>query len=99
MLVRLTPGAEADLEAIGDYIAQDNPLRAATFVAEIRHKYNSLVDMPLGFPLIPRYEHRGVRHRVHGSYQIFYRTVGNPVARVDILHIIHAARNYAAILF
>ena len=99
MFVCQTPGAEADLEAIGDYIAQDDPLRAVTFVAEIRYKCNSLVDMPLGFPLIPRYEHRGVRHRVHGNYQIFYRTVGNPIARIDILHVIHAARNYAAILF
>ena len=28
--------AERDLEAIGDWIANDNPERAATFVAELR---------------------------------------------------------------
>jgi plasmid stabilization system protein ParE len=27
-----TPFAEADLEAIGDYIARDNPRRALTFI-------------------------------------------------------------------
>ena len=99
MIVRLSPGAEADLETIGDTIARDNPHRAVTFVAELRDKCNSLADMPLGYPLVPRYEHRGVRHRVHGNYQIFYRTAGKPIERVDILHIIHGARNYAVLLF
>jgi len=54
--------------------------------------------MPLAFPLVPRYEHMGVRHRAHGNYQIFYRTVGEP-ARIDVLHVLHGARDYAAILF
>lgn len=99
MIVRLLSDAEADLESIGDYIVRDNPHRAVTFVAEFRDKCNGLMDMPLGFPLVRRYEHRGVRHRVHGNYQIFYRTVGDPVERIDVLHIAHGARNYAALLF
>ncbi|GLR66559.1 plasmid stabilization protein [Acidocella aquatica] len=99
MIVRLLPDAEHDLDTIGDYIARDNPLRAVTFVIELSDKCNSLAEMPLGFPLVPRYEHRGVRLRVHGNYQIFYRAVGNPIDRIDVLHIIHGARNYAAILF
>jgi plasmid stabilization system protein ParE len=99
VIIRLLQDAEADLEAIGDYIALDNPLRAVTFIVELRDKCNSLADMPLGFPLVPRYEHHNVRHRPHRNYQIFYRTIGNPVERIDILHIIHGARDYAAILF
>ena len=99
MLVRLLPGAEADLEAIGDYIARDNPHRAASFIAELRDKCLGLGGAPLAFPIIPRYQHHGIRHRVHGAYQIFYRAIGNPVERVDILHIIHSARNDSAILF
>jgi toxin ParE1/3/4 len=97
--VRLLPGAETDLEAIGDYIARENPRRAVTFIAELREKCMSLSDMPLAFPLVPRYEHYGVRHRVHGSYQIFYLTLGDPIGQIDVLHIIHGARNYATILF
>jgi plasmid stabilization system protein ParE len=99
VIVRLLPDAEADLEAIGDYIARDNPTRAISFTAELREKCAGLADMPLSFPLVPRYEQRGVRHRVHGSYQIFYRTVGDPIERIDVLHILHGARNYATILF
>ena len=99
MIVRLSPDAEADLETIGDYIARNNPYRAVTFVAELRDKCSSLAGMSLGYPLVPRYEHSGVRHRVYGNYQIFYRTVGDPIERVDILHILHGARNYAVLLF
>ncbi len=40
-----------------------------------------------------------MRHRVHGKYHLFYRTVGNPIERIDILHIVHGARDYVAILF
>jgi toxin ParE1/3/4 len=32
MIVELTAAAEADLEAIGDYIARENPIRALDFV-------------------------------------------------------------------
>ncbi len=46
MIVRLLPDAEADLEAIGDYIAGDNPTRAISFTAELREKCAALADMP-----------------------------------------------------
>ncbi|ODV41265.1 plasmid stabilization protein [Cupriavidus sp. UYMMa02A] len=99
MVVRLTPLAETELEAIADYIARDNPRRALSFVQELRDRCLSLADMPLAFPLVPRYEDRGIRHRVHGNYQIFYRVMGDPPARIDVLHVLHSARNYAALLF
>ncbi|WP_349604839.1 type II toxin-antitoxin system RelE/ParE family toxin [Cupriavidus sp. DF5525] len=99
IVVRLTPLAEAELEAIADYIARDNPRRALSFVQELRDRCLSLADMPFAFPLVPRYEDRGIRHRVHGNYQIFYRVLGDPPARIDVLHVLHSARNYAALLF
>ncbi|MDR5806328.1 type II toxin-antitoxin system RelE/ParE family toxin [Caballeronia sp. LZ001] len=98
MIVRILPDAGAELEAIGDYIARNNPRRALSFVRELREKCMSLADMPLAYPLVPRYEHRGVRHRVHGSYRIFYRVTGHP-ERIDVIHILHSARDIAAILF
>jgi len=99
MLVRILPAAEVELEEIGDYIARDNPLRAISFVRELRDKCLGLGEMALAFPLVPRYENRGVRHRVHGNYQIFYRVVGQPAKRIDVIHVLHGARNYAEILF
>jgi plasmid stabilization system protein ParE len=97
--VRILPAAEAEPEAIGDYIALDNPRRALSFVLELRDKCLSLGDMAFAFPIVPRYEDRGVRRRVHGNYQIFYRVVGHPAERIDVIHVLHGARSYGAILF
>ncbi len=98
MIVHLLPEAIVDLETVGDYIALDIPRRAVTFIQELRDKCLSLADMPYAFPVVPRYERFGIRHRVYGNYQIFYRVVESD-ERIDIVHILHSARNYAAILF
>ncbi len=99
MIVRFSPDARAELEAIGDYIARDTPHRAESYVAELRDKCEGLASMPLGFPLVPSYRASGIRLRVHGNYQIFYRVIGEPVEFIDILHIIHGTRDYGAMLF
>jgi plasmid stabilization system protein ParE len=61
MIVTFTVAAEADLEAIADWIAADDPLRATTFVIELRQNCEALSDMPRRFPLVPRYEDAGIR--------------------------------------
>jgi plasmid stabilization system protein ParE len=52
--------------------------------------------MPSRYPLIPRYEERGIRRRPHGNYLIFYRIKADVV---EILHILHGAMDYESILF
>jgi plasmid stabilization system protein ParE len=96
MIVEFTDEAEHDLEAIGDYIASDNPGRAISFLQELREKCLALADMPKRFPLVPRYEAEGVRRSGHGNYLIFYRV---EAARVVIVHILHGAQDYTVILF
>ena len=53
MIVVLTDEAEAELERIGDHIAQNDPARAMTFVRELRQRYERLADAPEAFPLAP----------------------------------------------
>jgi toxin ParE1/3/4 len=98
VIVFLTREAEHDLEQIGDYIARDNPRRALSFMRKLREQCTGLADLPFARPLIPRYEHLGVRHRVHGNGQIFYRVV-EAHQRIEVRHIIQGARDFAAILF
>jgi toxin ParE1/3/4 len=95
MKVIVTEEAEADLEAIGDYIAADNPRRAISFVAELRSRCHGLGDMPEAFPVVPRYERQGIRRRVHGNYLIFYRI---EPSQVVILHVLNAAMDYDRVL-
>ena len=96
MIVRLTPEAERDLEAIGDRIAADDPVRALSFVGELRAACLGLADFPERFALVPRYESQDVRHRVHGNYLIFYRVEKQAVT---VFHILHGAVDYGDILF
>jgi len=96
MIVVLTASAAADLESLADWIAQSNPAHALTFVRELRERCNGLAAMPYAYPLVPRYEHSGIRRRLHGSYLIFYRVAGETIV---VLRVMHGARDYEAILF
>ena len=95
MNVVLSAEAEADLEAIGDYIARDNPGRAATFVSALIAKCDALAEMPLAFPMVERYATSGIRRRPYRDYLIFYRV---EEVRIVVLHILHGARDYDRIL-
>jgi toxin ParE1/3/4 len=96
MIVVLTAAAEADLEAIGDWIAADNPNRALSFIEELHRCCQTLGTAPRRYPLVPRYKAVGIRRRVHRDYLIFYRISGKTV---EILHILHGAQDYEVILF
>ena len=85
-----------DLDRIAAGIAADSPKRAVSFLRELRQGCEGLADMPRRFQLVPRYEHTGVRRRVIGNYLVFYRV---EEGRVEILHIVHGARDYESILF
>ena len=96
MKVVFSDAAKADLEHISDYIAADRPVRAETFVSELRSVALRLGEMPKAFPLIPRYERHGIRRRAFGSFLIFYRIEGEQVL---IVHVLHGARDYERLLF
>ena len=96
MKVAVTNAALADLLQIGRAIATDNPQRAETFVSEIYDRCRRLGAMPRAFPLLPNWEERGIRRRPFGDYLIFYRINKD---QVDILHVLHGARDFEAILF
>jgi toxin ParE1/3/4 len=53
MRLTLTPLAEQDLEAIGDYIAADNPTRAVSFIRELRAQCQRIAANPPGYRLRP----------------------------------------------
>lgn len=96
MIVVITAAAEYDLETIADRIAQDSPARALTFLAELRRRCATLIDAPEAYALVPRYEAFGIRRRPYRDYLIFYRVSDETI---EILHVLHGARDYEAILF
>lgn len=96
MRIVFTAAARNDLCTIGDYIASEAPSRADGVVQALIDRCLSLAEMPLRYPLVPRYGASGVRRAVHGSYLIFYRVNAETV---DIVHVLHGAMDYESMLF
>ena len=96
MIVVLTREAESDLDAIADYVARDSMPAALKLVDDIKEKCLALAHAPRAWPLVPRYEHHGIRRRPFGNYLVFYR-IGREA--VEVVHILHGARDYEALLF
>lgn len=90
------PLAEADLDDIIDYIAQDNPARAEAFGQELRDKTSSLARHPkmgrTGRPGLPAFVRELVVHR---NYIVLYRVL-DEAGTVEILRVKHAAQQTPA---
>ena len=96
MKIVFSESAEQDLEDIADWIARDNPERAGSFVAELVRTCKSIGRAPRSYPLGDRSRDPTLRRRIHRSYLIFF-DIGPK--EVEILHIVHGARDYAQIVF
>lgn len=64
MRLELSRYVEDDLDAIADFIAQDNPSRAVTFIQDIRKKF---ADIELTHYLLPANEHSFRRNNLRCS--------------------------------
>ncbi|MCB1781661.1 MAG: type II toxin-antitoxin system RelE/ParE family toxin [Candidatus Competibacteraceae bacterium] len=89
MTLRFRNEALSDLEEIGDYIATDNPLKAESFVAELRAHCERLLPNPRIHP-VRRSLPGNVRVAPHGNYLIIYREIDDAL---EIVRIFHGARN------
>ena len=87
----LSPRAAIDLEEIAEYIARDNPVRAASFVAELEAKCRAIAETPELYPARTDLA-RGLRMAVHGRYLVLYRELpGEHAVRIE--RVVHGSRN------
>ncbi len=84
-----TPAARNDLMVIGSYIADDDPVRAESFVAELEATARQAAQRPRSFParndISP-----GLRSAVHGRYLLLFRELKD---EVRIVRVVHGARD------
>ena len=78
MQLELSRYVEGDLDDIADFIAQDNPVRAVTFIQEIRTKFFSIRRDPLIYQLRPDIGEEA-RMATVGNYAILFRVIGDVV--------------------
>lgn len=82
---RISPLAEQDLEAIGDFIAQDNPHRALTFITELRKQCDRVAALPTTCRLRPELGDN-IRSFAYGNYVIFFQEDAEGLCIVRVLH-------------
>lgn len=93
MQVAFTPQAERDLETIGDHIADDNPVRALSFVRELRVQCLSMAENPLAYRLRPELG-EGTRACPYGHYMIFFEVT---LQTLVVIRVLHGARDLPAV--
>ncbi|MDI6738994.1 MAG: type II toxin-antitoxin system RelE/ParE family toxin [Candidatus Edwardsbacteria bacterium] len=90
MKVHWTETAQAHLDAIHAYIAQDSPEYARRMVDRLTRRSQQIVRFPLSGRRVPEYDVNQIREVIEGPYRIIYRIT---YRQVDVLAVIHAARN------
>lgn len=81
----ISPLAEQDIEAIGDYIAKDNPHRALTYIAELRSQCTKIASSPKAFRSRPELGDN-IQSCAYGNYVIFFTDNCDMLCIVRVLH-------------
>ena len=89
MRVELSRFIESDLEEIADWIAQDNPGRAGSFVQELRGAFRRIGQNPQIYRIRSEIGHNA-RIAVLGRYVILFR-VDEAVVRIQ--RVVHGGRD------
>ncbi|PEI06113.1 addiction module toxin RelE [Pantoea agglomerans] len=85
MKLGISPLAEQDIEAIGDYIAQHNPVRAVSFTEELYQRCLLIAESPIIYKERPELGH-SVRTCAYGRYLIVFRVLDTEVRIERLLH-------------
>jgi plasmid stabilization system protein ParE len=93
--LELSRFVEADLDEIAAYIAEDSPLRAVTFIRQIRAKFADVARDPLLYQLQPEIG-EGARMAMVGRYVILFRLAGE-VVRIE--RVVFGGRDLSSIDF
>ncbi|CAI0994093.1 type II toxin-antitoxin system RelE/ParE family toxin [Serratia quinivorans] len=94
MGLTISPEAISDIENIGDYIAQDNPSRAMSFISELYNQCQRIGESPEAYQKHPELG-RGVRNSPYGKYLIVFTAIQR---NVRIERVFHGARNILRLL-
>lgn len=79
-----------DLENIRDYIAQDSPTYARSFVGRLLQTTRHLPQFPLSGRAMPEANDPDIREVIYRSYRLVYRVRRDTV---EIVMVTHGSRN------
>lgn len=90
MNVHWTDTAQAHLDGIYQYIAQNSPEYAKAMVDRLTRRSEQVGSFPQSGRVVPEYQMDQIREVLEGSYRIIYYIKPD---QIDVLAVIHAARN------
>ena len=91
MTIEWTETARQDLREIRRFIARDSKKYAARMIARIREAVELMSAHPEAGHWLPEVESRSIREIYVASFRIVYRTRGETV---QVLTVIHGAQNF-----
>lgn len=86
----ISPLAEADLNEILEFIAQDKPEAAVRWVEKIRNACKYIAENPEIGELRPEFNPGQFRSTLVGNYVIFYRPISDGI---EIARVVSGARD------
>ena len=90
MRVHWTDTAQAHLDAIHAYIAQDSAEYANRTIDRLTRRSQQIADFPLSGRRVPEYDMDQVREVIETPYRIIYHIKPD---QIDILAVIHESMN------
>ncbi|MBX9663862.1 type II toxin-antitoxin system RelE/ParE family toxin [Novosphingobium sp.] len=93
MKLEFAAEAEADFEAVADFIARDSPRQALLFITELREACERLTTFPRRYPVVHHDKRGEIRKALHGNYLIFFKIEEDTIY---VIHILHGATDYQA---
>lgn len=94
VIVFISQTAYQDLQDIEDYIAQDSPAIARSFIEQILDKAEQLKHHPLSGKPVSEIPDSTIKELLFKKYRIIYQIM--PSRDVNILRIVHGARLFNA---
>jgi toxin ParE1/3/4 len=90
MKLRFSRSSRNDPVSIGEWIAKENPPRAAEYVCEIEDACKRLIDFPLTGEKVGRFSKQEVRRKDQGSHLVLY-TIRQDT--IFVLRFVHGAQD------
>jgi addiction module RelE/StbE family toxin len=90
MRVHWTDTAQAHLNAIREYIAQDSAEYANRTIDRLTRRSQQIADFPISGRRVPEYDMDQVREVIETPYRIIYHIKPD---QIDVLAVMHEARN------
>lgn len=92
MIVAYSDAAKAELRKISEWISEENPRRADSFIEELIEACERITMYPESNAILGTYLGHIVRRKVFGNYLIFYRVKAK---QIEVLHVLHGAQDYS----